>query len=175
MQSHEKKAGLGSPLSTSSKSAAGRAGAGEDVGDSDDYVNASYVQPLGTKKKYIATQGPLPETFVDFWTYVSFSFFFFLWRQPSSCPLFSSRNGQLVSGLVVSAPQLWLVGLVFSSVLIAVRIRYIGYRNASMLPGLWLTAHARTDNLVQSYHTSLTLNFLSLLNLGADMPSLYSV
>ena len=34
----------------------------------DDYVNASYVQPLGTKKRYIATQGPLPETFTDFWT-----------------------------------------------------------------------------------------------------------
>lgn len=33
----------------------------------DDYVNASYVQPLGTKKRYIATQGPLPETFNDFW------------------------------------------------------------------------------------------------------------
>ena len=35
---------------------------------SDDYVNASYVQPLGTNKRYIATQGPLPETFTDFWT-----------------------------------------------------------------------------------------------------------
>ncbi|KIY45293.1 hypothetical protein FISHEDRAFT_28133, partial [Fistulina hepatica ATCC 64428] len=34
----------------------------------DDYVNASYVQPLGTRKRYIATQGPLPTTFVDFWT-----------------------------------------------------------------------------------------------------------
>lgn len=34
----------------------------------DDYVNASYVQPLGTHKRYIATQGPLPATFVDFWT-----------------------------------------------------------------------------------------------------------
>jgi tyrosine-protein phosphatase 2/3 len=33
----------------------------------DDYVNASHVQPLGTKKRYIATQGPLPETFDDFW------------------------------------------------------------------------------------------------------------
>jgi tyrosine-protein phosphatase 2/3 len=33
----------------------------------DDYVNASYVQPLGTRKRYIATQGPLPETFNDFW------------------------------------------------------------------------------------------------------------
>ncbi|TFK40934.1 hypothetical protein BDQ12DRAFT_767153 [Crucibulum laeve] len=34
----------------------------------DDYINASYVQPLGTSKRYIATQGPLPATFVDFWT-----------------------------------------------------------------------------------------------------------
>ncbi|KAI0271598.1 hypothetical protein BC834DRAFT_841188 [Gloeopeniophorella convolvens] len=37
---------------------------------SDDYVNASYVQPLGTTKRYIATQGPLPETFNDFWLLV---------------------------------------------------------------------------------------------------------
>lgn len=36
----------------------------------DDYVNASYVQPLGTHKRYIATQGPLPSTYVDFWTCV---------------------------------------------------------------------------------------------------------
>ncbi|KAJ2928882.1 hypothetical protein H1R20_g8357, partial [Candolleomyces eurysporus] len=34
----------------------------------DDYVNASYVQPLFTSKRYIATQGPLPATYVDFWT-----------------------------------------------------------------------------------------------------------
>ncbi|KDQ30254.1 hypothetical protein PLEOSDRAFT_1095875 [Pleurotus ostreatus PC15] len=36
----------------------------------DDYVNASYVQPLGTTKQYIATQGPLPATYKDFWTLV---------------------------------------------------------------------------------------------------------
>ncbi|KAG6919491.1 hypothetical protein DXG01_005750 [Tephrocybe rancida] len=33
----------------------------------DDYVNASYVQPLGTTRRYIATQGPLEATFEDFW------------------------------------------------------------------------------------------------------------
>ncbi|KAH8101595.1 hypothetical protein BXZ70DRAFT_891438 [Cristinia sonorae] len=37
-------------------------------GEEDDYMNASYVQPLGTTKRYIATQGPLPATFNDFWT-----------------------------------------------------------------------------------------------------------
>ncbi|KAI0762248.1 hypothetical protein C8Q74DRAFT_137813 [Fomes fomentarius] len=36
--------------------------------DDDDYMNASFVQPLGTTKRYIATQGPLPTTFTDFWT-----------------------------------------------------------------------------------------------------------
>ncbi|PPQ95649.1 hypothetical protein CVT26_008678 [Gymnopilus dilepis] len=34
----------------------------------DDYINASYIQPLGTTRRYIATQGPLPATFTDFWT-----------------------------------------------------------------------------------------------------------
>ena len=34
----------------------------------DDYINASYIQPLSTNKRYIATQGPLPATFTDFWT-----------------------------------------------------------------------------------------------------------
>lgn len=38
-----------------------------DDADNDDYVNASYVQPLGTSKRYIATQGPLEATFNDFW------------------------------------------------------------------------------------------------------------
>jgi tyrosine-protein phosphatase 2/3 len=36
--------------------------------EDDDYMNASYVQPLGTRKRYIATQGPLPATFADFWS-----------------------------------------------------------------------------------------------------------
>ncbi|KAL0580131.1 hypothetical protein V5O48_001907 [Marasmius crinis-equi] len=36
----------------------------------DDYVNASYVQPLCTTRRYIATQGPLEATFNDFWTLV---------------------------------------------------------------------------------------------------------
>jgi protein-tyrosine phosphatase len=38
-----------------------------DDADNDDYVNASYVQPLGTTRRYIATQGPLETTFNDFW------------------------------------------------------------------------------------------------------------
>jgi protein tyrosine phosphatase len=36
----------------------------------DDYVNASHVQPACTRRRYIATQGPLPETFADFWALV---------------------------------------------------------------------------------------------------------
>ncbi|CED83806.1 Protein tyrosine phosphatase [Phaffia rhodozyma] len=36
--------------------------------DGSDYINASLVQPRATNKKYIATQGPLPSTYQDFWT-----------------------------------------------------------------------------------------------------------
>lgn len=33
----------------------------------DDYINASFLSPMLSKKTYIATQGPLPSTFQDFW------------------------------------------------------------------------------------------------------------
>jgi protein tyrosine phosphatase len=33
-----------------------------------DYINASYIQPSGSNKRYIATQGPLPATYDDFWS-----------------------------------------------------------------------------------------------------------
>jgi protein-tyrosine phosphatase len=35
-----------------------------------DYVNASHISASRTNKKYIATQGPLPATFEDFWSVV---------------------------------------------------------------------------------------------------------
>ncbi|KAL1610284.1 phosphotyrosine-specific ptp2-like protein [Paraconiothyrium brasiliense] len=35
-----------------------------------DYVNANHVQPSFSNKRYIATQGPLPATFNDFWNVV---------------------------------------------------------------------------------------------------------
>lgn len=41
---------------------------GSPADQSDDYVNASHVHPIGTQRQYIATQGPLDATFSDFWT-----------------------------------------------------------------------------------------------------------
>ncbi|RPB23470.1 hypothetical protein L211DRAFT_838612 [Terfezia boudieri ATCC MYA-4762] len=38
--------------------------------DSCDYINASYIKSSRSKKRYIATQGPLPSTFQDFWSVV---------------------------------------------------------------------------------------------------------
>ena len=38
--------------------------------DDSDYINASYVQPRGTTRRYIATQGPLDATYSDFWTLI---------------------------------------------------------------------------------------------------------
>lgn len=38
--------------------------------DESDYINASFVQPRGTSRRYIATQGPLDATYRDFWTLV---------------------------------------------------------------------------------------------------------
>ena len=38
--------------------------------DESDYINASFVQPRGTSRRYIATQGPLDATYRDFWAVV---------------------------------------------------------------------------------------------------------
>lgn len=38
--------------------------------DGSDYINANFIQPPGTLKRYIATQGPLDATYRDFWTLV---------------------------------------------------------------------------------------------------------
>jgi protein-tyrosine phosphatase len=35
-----------------------------------DYINANHIQPPWSNKRYIATQGPLPATFNDFWNVV---------------------------------------------------------------------------------------------------------
>ncbi|KAG8894983.1 hypothetical protein FRC00_008200 [Tulasnella sp. 408] len=42
----------------------------EATDDGSDYINASYIQPRGTRRQYIATQGPLPSTYIDFWSLV---------------------------------------------------------------------------------------------------------
>ncbi|KAL6703336.1 phosphotyrosine-specific ptp2-like protein [Coniothyrium glycines] len=38
--------------------------------DSCDYINANHVQAAYSNKRYIATQGPIPTTFKDFWSVV---------------------------------------------------------------------------------------------------------
>lgn len=38
--------------------------------DNSDYINASFVQPRGTTRRYIATQGPLDSTYREFWSLV---------------------------------------------------------------------------------------------------------
>ncbi|CAK9780732.1 unnamed protein product [Cutaneotrichosporon oleaginosum] len=43
---------------------------GSPADDDSDYINASFVQPRGTTRRYIATQGPLDSTYRDFWTLV---------------------------------------------------------------------------------------------------------
>ncbi|KII86372.1 hypothetical protein PLICRDRAFT_125890 [Plicaturopsis crispa FD-325 SS-3] len=67
--------------------------------DEDDYVNASYVQPLGTNKRYIATQGPLPATFTDFWI--------LCWEQNVHVVVMLTRE---IEGAMVKCGTYWTEG-----------------------------------------------------------------
>ncbi|KAJ1025217.1 hypothetical protein NDA16_002721 [Ustilago loliicola] len=65
-----------------------------------DYLNGSFVQPpreLGSKRRYIATQAPLPSTFDAFWTAV--------WEQNSRVIVMLTREHE--SGRLQSHPY-WL-------------------------------------------------------------------
>ncbi|KAH9947403.1 hypothetical protein B0H21DRAFT_341228 [Amylocystis lapponica] len=63
-------------------------------------MNASYVQPLGTTKRYIATQGPLPATFNDFWT--------LCWEQNVHVIVMLTRE---VEGATVKCGKYWAEGM----------------------------------------------------------------
>ncbi|KAJ7771915.1 hypothetical protein DFH07DRAFT_734172 [Mycena maculata] len=65
----------------------------------DDYVNASHVQPLGTRRRYIATQGPLDATFGDFWTLV--------WQQNTHIIVMLTRE---VEGAMIKCGAYWRPG-----------------------------------------------------------------
>ncbi|KAG0307185.1 hypothetical protein BGZ99_001515 [Dissophora globulifera] len=53
----------------------------------DDYINASFLTPLFSRKTYIATQGPLPSTFQDFWKMT--------WEQSSRVVVMLTREEEL--------------------------------------------------------------------------------
>ncbi|KAF7367404.1 hypothetical protein MSAN_00803000 [Mycena sanguinolenta] len=65
----------------------------------DNYINASHVQPLGTKRRYIATQGPLEATFGDFWTLV--------WQQNVHVVVMLTRE---VEGAQIKCGTYWRPG-----------------------------------------------------------------
>ncbi|KAJ7293893.1 hypothetical protein C8J57DRAFT_1043427 [Mycena rebaudengoi] len=65
----------------------------------DDYVNASYVQPLCTTRRYIATQGPLEATYGDFWN--------MCWQQDVRVIVMLTQE---VEGSMVKCGRYWTEG-----------------------------------------------------------------
>ncbi|KAF9357023.1 hypothetical protein BGX26_004359 [Mortierella sp. AD094] len=53
----------------------------------DDYINASFLRPPFGQKSYIATQGPLPSTFQDFWKVI--------WEQESRVIVMLTREFEM--------------------------------------------------------------------------------
>ncbi|KAJ6573948.1 hypothetical protein DFH09DRAFT_1456484 [Mycena vulgaris] len=85
----------------------------------DDYVNASYVQPIGTRRRYIATQGPLDATFGDFWTLV--------WQQNTHVIVMLTRE---VEGAMVKCGAYWRGGTYG-----ALRVELLGCAAEGCRPG----------------------------------------
>lgn len=55
--------------------------------DNDDYINASLLKAPSSERSYIATQGPLPSTFLDFWKVI--------WEQNSRVIVMLTREFEM--------------------------------------------------------------------------------
>ena len=65
-----------------------------------DYINASFISSYVVDDSYIATQGPLPYTFTDFWR--------MLWQSNSDCIL---MLGQRIENGIIKCALYWPTGL----------------------------------------------------------------
>ncbi|KAL0265237.1 phosphotyrosine-specific ptp2-like protein [Diplodia seriata] len=97
-----------------------------------DYVNANHVQPPWSNKRYIATQGPIPVTFADFWSVV--------WQQDVRVIVMLTAEKE---GGQIKAHNYW-DGQQYG----AYRLNFHTEHRASLEPGAIRRHHARgsTDN-----------------------------
>ncbi|ORY14781.1 hypothetical protein BCR34DRAFT_478860 [Clohesyomyces aquaticus] len=83
-----------------------------------DYVNANHIQAARSNKRYIATQGPLPTTFNDFWNVV--------WQQDVRVIVMLTAESE---GGQVKAHNYWTSGRYG-----ALQLNVLGERRASLEP-----------------------------------------
>ncbi|KAF9954593.1 hypothetical protein BGZ72_004458 [Mortierella alpina] len=102
----------------------------------DDYINASFLRPPFGEKSYIATQGPLPSTFLDFWKIV--------WEQNSRVIVMLTREMEMGR---IKCHQYWPSAQQPSMDLGPIRLTFLGEELPDMADDAVLVRQLRLQHL----------------------------
>ncbi|KAG0201213.1 hypothetical protein BGX28_005913 [Mortierella sp. GBA30] len=113
----------------------------------DDYINASFLKSPINQKSYIATQGPLPSTFLDFWKVV--------WEQKSRVIVMLTREMEMGR---IKCHQYWPTELHPVMDLGPIRLTFLNeYRSSTVVDGTVLIRQMRLKHLRHSLEPERTI------------------